>query len=115
LTPKRPRSGPIARCGKSRSYCRARPCDAEWNRFVDASDLDLGNADLRSLRIGRFFDRHPHYRSDPEQPVVVARVLKVPERAALAQPYARLDLLGSSRRHQVNDRDSILGTHMLMA
>jgi len=43
----------------------------------------------------------------------VARVLKVPDRAALAQPYARLDLPRPSRRHQVNGRDSILGTHTL--
>ena len=47
------------------------------------------------------------------RPVVVARVPKVPDRAALAQPYARLDLPRPSRRHQVNGRDSILGTHTL--
>ena len=29
----------------------------QW--FVDIDDLDLGNADLNSLKIGRFHDRHP--------------------------------------------------------
>lgn len=30
--------------------------------YIRAADLDLGNADLGSLRVGRFFDRHPEYR-----------------------------------------------------
>jgi DNA polymerase III epsilon subunit-like protein len=29
--------------------------------FISSDDLDLGNADLMSLRVGRFFDRHPEY------------------------------------------------------
>jgi hypothetical protein len=33
--------------------------DAEYRWFVIADDLDLGNADLMSLKIGRFYDRHP--------------------------------------------------------
>lgn len=33
--------------------------DTEHRWFVDTSDLDLGNADPASLRIGRFYDRHP--------------------------------------------------------
>lgn len=33
--------------------------DAEHCWLVQASDLELGNADLGSLRIGRYFDRHP--------------------------------------------------------
>ena len=32
--------------------------DTEHQWFVDVSDLDLGNADLMSLKIGRFFERH---------------------------------------------------------
>ena len=40
--------------------------DVEWSWFVDADDLDLGNADLTSLSIGRFHDRHPQYRTDRE-------------------------------------------------
>lgn len=33
--------------------------DAEHRWFVDFDDLDLGNADQRSLKIGGFYDRHP--------------------------------------------------------
>lgn len=29
----------------------------EW--FIDSADLDLGNADPMSLRVGRFYERHP--------------------------------------------------------
>jgi hypothetical protein len=29
--------------------------------FIESPDLDLGNADLTSLHIGRFFERHPEY------------------------------------------------------
>jgi hypothetical protein len=35
--------------------------DAEHRWFVAAEDLDLGNADLMSLKIGGFYDRHPDY------------------------------------------------------
>lgn len=38
--------------------------DTEHSWFVDADDLDLGNADLSSLKIGRFYDRHPQARLD---------------------------------------------------
>jgi DNA polymerase III epsilon subunit-like protein len=40
--------------------------DVEHHWFVDARDLDLGNADVMSLSIGRFYERHPHYRLDRE-------------------------------------------------
>jgi DNA polymerase III epsilon subunit-like protein len=43
--------------------CAGQP-DDERSWFTDVDDLDLGNADLTSLRIGRFFDRHPQYRDD---------------------------------------------------
>ena len=33
--------------------------DAELHWFVDEDDLDLGNADLMSLKIGGFYERHP--------------------------------------------------------
>ena len=36
--------------------------DVEHQWFVDARDLDLGNADVMSLKIGRFYDRHPQYK-----------------------------------------------------
>jgi hypothetical protein len=35
--------------------------DIEWSAFVTAADLDLCNADPASLRIGRFYERHPEY------------------------------------------------------
>ena len=37
--------------------------DAEHQWFIDAYDLDLGNADVMSLKIGRFYERHPQYQS----------------------------------------------------
>jgi hypothetical protein len=35
--------------------------EAERHWFIDASDLDLGNADLSSLKVGRFHERHPQF------------------------------------------------------
>lgn len=35
--------------------------DAEHRWFIGAADLDLGNADPFSLKIGRFYERHPQY------------------------------------------------------
>lgn len=42
--------------------------DTEHTWFTDISDLDLGNADLISLNIGRFHERHPQMRTDSEKP-----------------------------------------------
>ena len=36
--------------------------DQEHHWFIDVRDLDLGNADLMSLKIGRFYERHPEYK-----------------------------------------------------
>lgn len=33
--------------------------DREHQWFIDVRDLDLGNADLFSLNVGRFYERHP--------------------------------------------------------
>lgn len=33
--------------------------DNEYTWYIAAADLDLGNADLMSLKIGRYFERHP--------------------------------------------------------
>lgn len=33
--------------------------ETEYQTFIWAGDLDLGNADLMSLKIGKFFERHP--------------------------------------------------------
>ena len=40
--------------------------DREWHRFIDAPDLNLGNADPMALKIGRFYERHPEYRPNPD-------------------------------------------------
>jgi len=42
--------------------------DREHHWFIDADDLDLANADLFSLNIGRFYERHPQYQLDHEAP-----------------------------------------------
>lgn len=39
--------------------------EVEHHWFIDASHLDLGNADPMALKIGRFHERHPQYRLDP--------------------------------------------------
>src|SRR5438034_2376774 len=33
--------------------------DREWSWLIQPNDLDLGNADPMSLKIGRFYERHP--------------------------------------------------------
>src|SRR5581483_1162383 len=33
--------------------------DHEHHWLIDAADLDLGNADLMALKVGRYHDRHP--------------------------------------------------------
>ncbi len=40
--------------------------DVEHHWFIDGHDLDLGSADVMSLKIGRFYERHPQYRLDRE-------------------------------------------------
>ncbi len=40
--------------------------DVEHSWFIEADDLDLGNADVMSLKIGGFYQRHPQYRLDRE-------------------------------------------------
>jgi len=42
--------------------------DTEHTWFVNKDDLDLGNADLGSLKIGRFHDRHPEFDSASDDP-----------------------------------------------
>lgn len=47
--------------GNSNGPYLSRPGDTPgvYQRFVQLSDLDLGNADPSSLKIGRFYQRHP--------------------------------------------------------
>ncbi len=42
--------------------------DVEHTWFVDTQDLDLGNADLQSLKFGRFYERHPWYGPSADDP-----------------------------------------------
>lgn len=48
--------------------------DIEYQWFVDADDLDLGYADVMSLKIGRFFDRHPQYDRRNSSDLLIAEV-----------------------------------------
>ena len=41
--------------------------DVEHTWFIDTDNLDLGNADLMSLRIGRFHERHPQMDLEAEE------------------------------------------------
>lgn len=54
--------------------------DAEHAWLIDAADLDLGNADPASLRIGRFHERHPAGTGPARR--------TYPERTALAEVEA---------------------------
>jgi hypothetical protein len=42
--------------------------DHEVQLLIRSEDLDLGNADVMSLKIGRFYDRHPQGRGDGHLP-----------------------------------------------
>lgn len=42
--------------------------DREHHWFIETADLDLGNADLMSLRVGGFHERHPQARLGQECP-----------------------------------------------
>lgn len=54
--------------------------DTEHSWLIDVSDLDLGNADPKSLEIGGFYDRHPDF--DPARRDQFAGALAVPEWSA---------------------------------
>jgi hypothetical protein len=82
--------------------------DSEHQFFIDTDDLDLGNADLMSLKIGRFYERHPQALIDAET-VHYAYVdecsamtnVEVATRAATivgAVPWFDTDVLGQRMR-----------------
>lgn len=55
--------------------------ETEDSWFVELDDLDLGNADLMSLKIGRFHERHPQAQVD-----VISRHTDIePEESVLCQ------------------------------
>jgi len=53
--------------------------------FVDAADLDLGNADPFALRVGRFYDRHPQFATVDAVTVREAELLLWVERLTRGQ------------------------------
>lgn len=52
--------------------------DVEHSWFVDIGDLDLGNADLISLNIGGFYQRHPVGRLNPDEFLAAAAGFGLP-------------------------------------
>ena len=82
--------------------------DREEVWFVDSDGLDLGNADLMSLKIGRFYERHPQFatRRKPDDRVaeyeasVLARVEYLTRGAHLvgAVPNFDAEVLGNRMR-----------------
>lgn len=52
--------------------------DEEHTWFVNEGDLDLANADLMSLKIGRFHERHPDY-SGPGSPASERDLMEIVE------------------------------------
>ena len=81
--------------------------DVEHHWFIDADDLDLGNADLMSLKIGRFYERHTEYRPDAAS----ATIATTDERSALREIEAitrGAHLVGAV----VNFDADVLGTRM---
>lgn len=83
--------------------------DSEHSWFVDIDDLDLGNADLNSLKIGRFHDRHPDVceigdidalASCDNEPAILRVVEQLTRGAILvgAVPNFDADVLGARMR-----------------
>lgn len=79
--------------------------DREASWFVTLDDLDLGNADLMSLKIGGFYDRHPEIRqphadSLPREAQILTEV-EVLTRGALvlgSNPSFDMETLGAAMR-----------------
>lgn len=77
--------------------------DEEFSWFVRQEDLDLANADLRSLEIGRFYERHPEFGGTgdvlSERDVLMA-VERETRSAFLAGcvPYFDAEVLGDRMR-----------------
>lgn len=77
----------------------------QW--FVDADDLDLGNADPFGLEVGRFYERHPQYNGTDdgflhveEEVTVLASVEAITRGAILigAVPNFDAEVLGERMR-----------------
>jgi len=80
------------------------PTDSEHQWFIRSEDLDLGNADLMSLKIGRFHERHPQMTGVasrvPSEADVLAEVEKMTRGAHLvgAVPNFDAEVLGARMR-----------------
>lgn len=78
--------------------------EQEYHWFVRTEDLELGNADPFSLRVGKFYDRHPQMRGllgrYPTEVEVLAEVEKLTRGAHLAGavPSFDADVLGTRMR-----------------
>jgi DNA polymerase III epsilon subunit-like protein len=80
--------------------------DAPFHWFVDAQDLDLGNADPMALKIGGFYDRHPQYavpqsQDEPGREFHVLQQVELVTRGAHligAVPSFDAELLGNRMR-----------------
>ncbi len=72
--------------------------EVSW--FVDAEDLDLGNADLMSLKIGRFHERHPGIRGCEPEAMVLLEIEHYTRGATIvgAVPWFDTDVLGQRMR-----------------
>lgn len=81
--------------------------DHEQSWFIGVDDLDLGNADLNSLKIGRFYDRHPQVNGgrgdgwmvyDEEDPLVQVEALTRGATIVGAVPNFDTEVLGARMR-----------------
>lgn len=78
--------------------------DREHQWFIRSEDLDLGNADVISLNIGRFYERHPSFRGMvnrlASEAEVMAAVEKLTRGAHLvgAVPNFDAEVLGARMR-----------------
>jgi DNA polymerase III epsilon subunit-like protein len=88
---------------------RADGADTELHWFVDAADLDLGNADPMSLKIGRFHERHPQasalaadWRSLPDEATVMDRVERLTRGAHLVGAVVSFDAEVLGQRMRAN-------------
>jgi DNA polymerase III epsilon subunit-like protein len=80
--------------------------EAEHQWFVDAWNLDLGNADPFALKIGGFYERHPQgirgdsYALPPAEPDVLVQVEQLTRGAILvgAVPNFDAEVLGARMR-----------------
>ena len=78
--------------------------DREFSWFIDRADLDLGNADLMSLKVGRFHERHPgangQIRSVSREWEALERIERLTRGATIvgAVPWFDTDVLGQRMR-----------------